>query len=130
MSDPPSTGLIIDTSVAIKWYLSEEGSDEARRFMIAPNDRHAADLLPIEAAHVLLKRTRRRDPAERLSLKEARWVVDTIRGSAPIQFHYGGPLLDPAFALASEIGASIYDGLFLALAVQSGGLLVTADRTL
>ena len=50
--------------------------------------------------------------------------------TSPILFHQSGPLIDPAFALAAEIGASLYDGLFLALALQLGGQLVTADRKL
>ena len=49
---------------------------------------------------------------------------------SPIQFHESRSLIDPAFALAKEIGASLYDGLFLALTLRLGGQLVTADLKL
>ena len=49
---------------------------------------------------------------------------------SPIQLHESRPLTDPAFALAEKIGASLYDGLFLALAIRLGGQLVTADQKL
>ena len=42
----------------------------------------------------------------------------------------GSPMIDPAFVLAAEVGSSLYDGLFLALAIQLGGQLVTADEKL
>ena len=50
--------------------------------------------------------------------------------TAPIQFHESRPLIALSFALAEEVGASLYDGLFLALALQIDGQLVTADKKL
>jgi predicted nucleic acid-binding protein len=40
------------------------------------------------------------------------------------------PLRQVALEIALQIGSSIYDGLFLALALQLGGRLVTADSKL
>ncbi len=39
-------------------------------------------------------------------------------------------MIDHAFVLAVEIGASLYDALFLALALRLDGELVTADDKL
>ena len=50
--------------------------------------------------------------------------------AVPILLHATGPLLDLAYTLAVQVGTSIYDGLFLGLAVQLDGRLVTADRPL
>ncbi len=60
---------------------------------------------------------------------EPRMVLAALK-TTPIQFHESLPLIDPAFALAEAIGASLYDGLFLALALRLDGELVTADETL
>ena len=77
----------------------------------------------------MLKRVRTRDLKLRLTLDEGRMVIAASK-VLPIQFHESRPLIDPAFALAEEIGASLYDGLFLALALRLGGQLVTADQKL
>jgi predicted nucleic acid-binding protein len=118
---------IIDTSVALKWYIPEAGSAEARRYMGPGIDRHAPDLLPLEGAHALLKRTRSADPALRLSIEDALIVAEALRDHAPIRYHPCGLLLGLSLTLALEIGASVYDGLFLALAIRQDGLVVTAD---
>jgi predicted nucleic acid-binding protein len=120
---------VIDTSVAVKWYIPEPHSVEAKVYLGRGLDRHAPDYLPAEAASVVLKRVRSKDEKLRLTLDEGRMVLAALKTS-PIQFHESGPLIDPAFALAAEIGASLYDGLFLALALQLGGQLVTADHKL
>ena len=49
---------------------------------------------------------------------------------APLMIHPSLPLEPAAFALAIQIGSSFYDGLFLSLAIQLGGRLVTADYKL
>ena len=124
-----STDLfVVDTSVALKWYLPEPGRAEALAYMAAGLDRHAPDLLPIEGAHALLKRARSSDPAVRLTIAEVLLVAEALRDSAPIAYHPCGPLLGSATTLALEIGASVYDGLFLALAILLDGRVVTADR--
>jgi predicted nucleic acid-binding protein len=125
-ASPP---LVIDTSVAVKWYIPEAHSVEAKSYLRKGFDRHAPDYLLAEAAIVLLKRVRSRDNKLRLTIDEGRMVQAALKVS-PIQFHEFRPLIDPAFALAQEIGASLYDGLFLALALQLGRALVTADEKL
>jgi hypothetical protein len=45
-----------------------------------------------------------------------------------VQYHRSPPLNALAFVLAEEVGSSHHDGLFLALAVQLDGRVVTADR--
>jgi predicted nucleic acid-binding protein len=120
---------VIDTSVAIKWYIPETHSVEAKAYIAKGVDRHAPDYLLAEAASVVLKRLRTRDVKLRLSDDEGRMVMAALKVS-PIQLHESRPLIDPAFAMAEKIGASLYDCLFLALAIRLGGQLVTADQKL
>jgi predicted nucleic acid-binding protein len=120
---------VIDTSVALDWYIPQRFSVEARRFLGAGVDRHAPDLLPVEAAHALLKRVRSVSNLVRhLSFDDANAVREALE-SAPIQLHPSLPLNRLAFVLAVEIGSSHYDGLFLALAIRLDGQVVTADKT-
>ena len=51
---PSPMSYVVDTSVALKWYIPEVGSAEARHYMGPGIDRHAPDLLPLEGAHALL----------------------------------------------------------------------------
>ena len=92
-------------------------------------DRHAPDYLPAEAASVVLKRVRTSDLGLRLTQGEGRMVLAALK-TAPVQLHASVLLIDLAFVLAAEVGSSLYDGLFLALAIQLGGQLVTADEKL
>jgi len=128
MSGAPPQSFVIDTSVALKWYVPEEGRPEALLYMAPGIERHAPDLLPLEGAHALLKRTRSTDPAIRLSVGDVLMVAEALRDSAPIFYHACGPLLASALTLAIEIGASVYDGLCLALAILLDCRVVTADR--
>jgi predicted nucleic acid-binding protein len=51
-------------------------------------------------------------------------------GLAVVARHPTGPLVVPAFDLADRSNRTVYDCLYLALAVQLGGVMVTADDKL
>ena len=111
---------VIDASVAVKWFLTEPGSVEARAlrdahqreaFLIAP------DLILAETLNTLrYKGSDLRLALEALMSEQLRLVRLDIR------------LLDAACALALEHGLSIYDALYAAVAARYGAVLVTADR--
>jgi len=123
---PPSPStFIIDTSVAIKWYLPEIYQSEAQRFLDPVLDRHAPDLLHAELGSVLLKKLRRRE----ISVDECRMYLGRL-SVIPLISHEALPLRQVALEIGLQIGSSFYDGLFLALALQLGGRLVTADSKL
>ena len=94
---------VIDTSVAVKWYIPEAHSAEAKAYIGTGVDRHAPDYLLAEAASVVLKRVRSRDLKLRLTFDEGQMVIAASKAS-PIQFHETRPLIDPAFALAQRSG--------------------------
>jgi len=123
---PPSPNtFIIDTSVAIKWYLPEIYQSEAQRFLDPVCDRHAPDLLHAELGSVLLKKLRRRE----IKVDECRLYLGRL-SAVPLISHEALPLRQVALEIGLQIGSSFYDGLFLALALQLGGRLVTADNKL
>ena len=120
---------VIDASVAAKWYFAEPGHEAADRILAARVARErellAPDLIVPEFANVLWKHVRRQE-CSRAAAEAilALWEVD--RPSLVASSH----LADHAFQLATEIDQSVYDCLYLALALAIEAPLATADRDL
>ena len=119
------TPVVIDSSVAAKWFLVDEpGADEARRLLLS----HAEDevaliapaLLPLEVLNALIYRGADSDDARRAVqlLEDADLLV------APLDAW----LLQQAVDVAADASVTMYDALFIALAEQLDATLVTADR--
>jgi len=119
------TRVVVDASVAIKWFVPEELSGDARRWLTAEYELLAPDLLWAEVGNVLWKKHRRRE-------LEARTAVRLLRdfGRIPLQLHGAGRWTGAALELALRHGITVYDGLYLALAAGHACRLVTADRRL
>jgi predicted nucleic acid-binding protein len=116
---------VIDASVLIKWFIPEDLTIEARRWRTVAHDLHAPDFLHVEAANILWKKVQRRD----LTPVDARDVLTTIQ-TLPVTLHTASGLAASALELACETGRTVYDSLYLALAIALGGRMVTADRRL
>ena len=114
--------IVIDASVAAKWFFQEEHSDAALSLLGNPFELKAPDFLYLELENLLCKRTRRKE----LSIAEALEMEDEIR-SMPISSYPSAELRDRAFELALETKSSVYDCLYLALAEALDGRMVTAD---
>lgn len=117
--------LIIDASVAAKWFVEEEHSDAALSVLKEGNRLHAPDFLLLEMDSIIGKWIRRSviNHAEGIDLRDA------LR-RYPIQHHPFISFLDPAFTISSQTGQSIYDCLYVALAALLKGRMLTADRRL
>ena len=122
--------LVVDASVAVKWVIPEEGSDRAHALLdaAARDEAHllAPDAYVAEVANVLWKRSHLRGD---LSNDEAREALDHILGTLPTLVP-GAALAGQALELALTFGRSLYDCLYVALALRAGCPLVTADRRL
>ncbi len=114
---------IVDTSVAIKWFIEEDDVDDALLLLDRRFELHAPDLLSLEFDNVLCKLIRR----GLLSDDEGLDIHDRI-AIFPIQYHPSQSLRERAFEIAIEASCSIYDCLYLALAETLDGLIITADR--
>jgi len=115
--------IVIDSSVAAKWFFDEEHSMAALNLLDNPFELNAPDFFFLEMKSLLCKRARRLE----LSITEAFEMDDEIR-SMPIQSYPTIALRERAFELALEMKSSIYDCLYLALAEVLDGRMVTADR--
>ena len=119
------TALVIDSSVAIKWYLPEEHSDRAIALQREDIELHAPDLLYVECGNVVWKRERKSE----LTRLDAAAILDSL-GMLGIETHSSWPLVLASFEIAAATGRTVYDSLYIALALQLECKFVTADLKL
>jgi predicted nucleic acid-binding protein len=118
--------LVVDASVAAKWLLTEPGSDAAVRLLEEEDVAfHAPELFDAELGNAFWKRVQRRE----LDAIEATGMVALVTGM-PVTRHSHEELLEPAFTLAIDLSITVYDSLYVALAVSLDAPLATADRWL
>jgi predicted nucleic acid-binding protein len=116
---------VVDASLALKWYLDEPASDDARRLLADDADLHVPDLFHAEVASVLVKR-RRRGELDHEALAAVRTALDLV----PLTVHASRPILDAAIDRSLALHISVYDAVYVALAMGLGFDLATADRRL
>jgi predicted nucleic acid-binding protein len=114
--------LIVDASVVFKWLVAEHDSELALRLR-RDHDLLAPDLLLIECRNAALTRFRKGE----LTLDEA-IQVDRDLPTTQLRLVPSLPLLSDAFAIATEISNPIYDCIYVAAAIATDRLLVTADE--
>jgi predicted nucleic acid-binding protein len=117
--------FVVDASVAIKWFVPEIHSAEAIRLLSPDCELLAPDLLPSEFGNILWKKTRRGEiPSPK--------AVEIIRALAEIPLYYSSApeLLESAYLLAEKFERTVYDSLYLSLALLEGCPMVTADLRL
>jgi len=115
--------FVVDASVAAKWYFPEEHSEAALGVLHRDNELYAPDFLLAEVDAVAAKRLRRRE----ITAGEAARVRAALR-KVPLRYESFRVLLDPAFELSAATGSSLYDCLYLALALLRKAPLLTADQ--
>ena len=114
--------LVVDASIAFKWLVTEADS-EAAVSLLQNHDIVAPDVLLAECRNAALTHVRRGT----ISIEQAK---QTERDLEALQLHTlpAVPLLPHAFALALELGHPIYDCIYLAAAIASDRILMTADE--
>ncbi len=117
------SAYVVDSSVAVKWVLTEDLAADAQRVLASGLELHAPDIFLLELDNVLCKRVRRGE----MTLKDAALNRDVVR-CFPVKLSPFRDLLKKAFEVANETKRSMYDTLYLALAVQLKCKMVTADR--
>lgn len=124
--------LVLDVSVAVKWALPSSGerlTDEAlmllNRFGKGAIDFLVPDFFWVELGNVLWKaaRTGRCEP------KDAEEALRSMRSRNFATVSSDG-LLESALSIAITFDRTMYDSVYVALAVQANCELVTADEKL
>jgi predicted nucleic acid-binding protein len=116
---------VVDASIAVKWVIPEVLSGEADRIRDGEGDVLAPDLLLVEVANALWRKT----AAKEISPREADVAFDLVRRSG-IDLRPTGPLVPRAMDLARRLAHPVYDCVYLALAEREHGAFVTADQRL
>jgi predicted nucleic acid-binding protein len=119
------TAVVVDSSVALKWFVPEALSEVAARLLDAPYELAAPDLLVPEFGNVLWKKMRRSE----VRRDEALEILAGLR-QVPIATVSSADLVEPALEIAAAHGRTVYDALYVALAVEMDCALITADDRL
>ncbi len=115
--------IVVDASVAVKWFIPEVHSEAAKRVLEADHELIAPELILAEVASALWKKRRRGE----LPADAARDMFADFR-RYPIRMVRLTPLSEAAYRIAERLERSVYDCFYLALAEHSDGSLLTADR--
>jgi predicted nucleic acid-binding protein len=120
---------VLDSCIAVKWFLAEIDSAKAIQlrdeFNRQIHELLAPDVFPVEIAHPL-------------SRAERRGLIQPIDGSRYLSdllaylptLHPSVTLLPRAYEISSQARIGVYDCLYVALAEREGCNLLTADARL
>ncbi len=117
--------FVVDASVVLKWFVPEIHSEAARRLLAAAHQYLAPDLLFPEVGNAIWKKVRRGE----LTAEEGQRLAADISTIAVETVSTRGLMID-AHALAITTGLTVYDAMYLALAVRLKTELITADDKL
>lgn len=116
---------VLDASVVVQLFFEEQYSEAAERCLKQYAELLAPDLVWIEAASVIWKRHRRGEISE----EDALGIAGQIP-ALPLHTYSTSDLMTDALDLAMRFDRSVYDCLYLALAVRNKARMVTADKQL
>ncbi len=117
--------LVVDASVACKWFIAEPGSDAAETVIAGGEMLLAPDQLVPEVCNVAWLKLRRGEIAAQQASEMAEGLADLLDELVPCV-----QLARRAFELAGALDHPAYDCFYLALAEQRDARLVTDDRRL
>lgn len=121
--------MVIDCGVAVKWFVDEDFSDQARLLFIRHEngevDLIAPEFILAEIGNVIWKK----HLFQGMTQQDAQWVIDTLNRST-VQLTPAIHLIQDAYQIAVNYRRSVYDSLYLALSQREGCPFVTADQKL
>lgn len=119
------SSFVLDASIAAKWIFLEKNSDKAEKLLENNFGFIVPDLFYIEMDSIIGKKVRRRE-LEASDAHRKRNQVQRI--AADVVYHQ--TLAKLAFDISISLPVTMYDGLYLALAVEKQSVLWTADDRL
>ena len=116
---------VIDASVLVKLFFEEEHSEAAERCVRTIPELFGPDLIWSEATSVIWKRYRRGD----LDREDASEIATQLL-SLPLHIRSSADLIPDAFELAMQFDRTVYDSLYVALAIKINSVMLSGDRRL
>jgi predicted nucleic acid-binding protein len=107
------SAFVVDASVVIKWFDPDVHTDAAQRLLGLSHEYVAPDLLFAETAKTVWKKIKRGE----LSAERGQQLVEDIARVAVEAFPCR-VLAEAAHALANVTGRTVYDAMYLALAIR------------
>lgn len=116
---------VVDAGVIAAALFQEEQAAAAQVLLRGDRPLHAPDLIHAEVANVIWKRHGRGE----IDMREALQLLADVL-ALPLEVTPSGELASAALLLAMLTGRTVYDCLYLALAVKADTVMVTTDRRL
>ena len=117
--------FVIDASVAFKWFVWEEDTDDALILLDQLEFFYVPNIFLLEIDSILTKKVRKRE----LEIGEAMSKRELYR-KLPYRSIGYDEIEDFAFRLATEFSITLFDALYLATTVDYEAILYTADKKL
>lgn len=117
---------VVDASVAVKWLIEEEFSDNASQLFFGQTKLLAPSLIFAEASNALWTMQRKGD----LRIDRMVKAIDTLRYSPILIPTSMEQLSKSAIRIAANIDHAVYDCYYLALAIRMDCSVITADKRL
>jgi len=114
---------VIDAGVAIKWFLPEDGYENASGIIHFYSEFLAPDLFMIEIDTIITKKVRKRE----IELSEAVFLYDEIR-KLPFKFIHYNQIAKLSVELSATLPITLYDATYLSVALQFNENVFTADK--
>src|SRR5947207_9338490 len=118
--------VVVDASVVIKWCLPEVHGEAALRLFDSAEKFVIPDQLFAETTNAIRKRVRQKE----ISAEAGRELIAEIDAEVDAEIVSCKGLADDAYRVALTYGRSIYDAIYVALAMQRKTRLITADDRL
>lgn len=115
----------VDASVVAAAFFREEHADAARSLLVSDLELYAPDLVLAEMANVIWKRHTR---GEIDAAESSQLLADVL--TLPLQLTPSAEIVAAALELATRTRRTVYDCLYLALAIKTQTTLITGDRRL
>jgi len=124
------TAVVADSSVLVKWFLRGEALEDQALELLRRYTKHdlqlvVPDLFWPEFANILWRAVRR----GRCSQESAIASISAMQTQNPLTLA-SRDVIDTAFGIAARFQRSVYDGVYVALAMSLQTHLVTADERL
>ena len=116
---------VVDSSVAVKWFVREALHEQALELLDPEIRLTAPDLVICELTNILWKKCIRKE----ITALQGETIAQGIT-SYFVRLYPAAELHERALEIGLALGHPVYDCFFLACAEKSGSLLITDDRRL